>query len=400
MKIIHTSDWHLGQEFHTYDRSSEHEAFLEQLAALAASERPDALLICGDIYHTAVPSNAVMRFFTDGLDRIRQACPDMHIIVTAGNHDSSSRLEITRSLWAHLGVTVIGRIERRPDGQVDFDRHIIHVKDSSGHICGHVVALPHVFPQNYPVPDGDVPKEKRPAAFMAGLGRRVLETCGDGLPVVMAAHLAMTGSDMSGHDASRGGMDCTDIGEIAVPYDYLALGHIHFPQTLSGSRARYCGSPLPVSFDEDYPHSVSVVTLGKGSLPDIRTVAVRNPWPLKTIPGHPVSIDEALRLLRDFPADTCAYVRANVILEDVPPPNAMLKASEALEGKNARFCTFRWTRSGNAPENSAVQLDVEQVRSMDPVGLACMYYRDKFGTEMGDDMKHMLEEAVMAARDR
>lgn len=73
MKIIHTSDWHLGQEFYTYDRTQEHEAFLDQLAMIVREEKPDALVISGDIYHTSAPSNSVMRFFTDRLDRIRQA---------------------------------------------------------------------------------------------------------------------------------------------------------------------------------------------------------------------------------------------------------------------------------------------------------------------------------------
>ena len=393
MKIIHTSDWHLGQEFHTYDRTVEHEAFLSQLADIVKDEKPDALLVCGDIYHTATPSNSVMRFFTERLDMIRQACPGMNVILTAGNHDSSSRLEITRSLWAHLGVTVVGRIERKADGSVDFDRHIVPVHDNAGHKCGYVVAMPHVFPQNYPHIE-DAQGENRQKAFMARLGKRIREINTGGLPVVMTAHMALTGSDMSGHDASRGGMDCTDIGDIPVPYDYLALGHIHFPQTIRGGKARYCGSPVPASFDENYPHSISIVTVAKDSLPDIKTIRVVNPMPLKTIPEHAASFDEVLGLLGNFPSDENAYIRANVILEDVPPANAFLKASEALSGKKARFCTFRWEKAGNASQTSPVRLDVEQIRSISPVNLAMMYYRDRFGTEMTDGMKGLLEEAI------
>lgn len=393
MKIIHTSDWHLGQEFYTYDRTQEHEAFLDQLAMIVRKEKPDALVISGDIYHTSAPSNSVMRFFTERLDMIRQACPGMNVILTAGNHDSSSRLEITRSLWAHLGVTVVGRIERKADGSVDLDRHIVSVYDNAGHKCGYVVAMPHVFPQNYPYME-DGQGENRQRAFMARLGKHVSEINTEELPVVMTAHMALTGSDMSGHDASRGGMDCTDIGDIPVPYDYLALGHIHFPQTIRGGKARYCGSPVPVSFDENYPHSISVVTVVKDSLPDIKTVRVVNPLPVKTIPEHAASFDEVLGLLGNFPSDENAYIRANVILEDVPPANAFLKASEALAGKKARFCTFKWEKAGNAPQTSSVRLDVEQIRSISPVNLAMMYYRDRFGTEMTDGMKGLLEEAI------
>ena len=131
MKIIHTSDWHLGQEFYTYDRTDEHVAFLEQLQEIVAQEQPDALLIAGDIYHNATPSNGVMRMFNEHLDKIRQACPTMQIIVTAGNHDSSARLEVTRGLWKHLGVHIVGRIVKTED-RVDFDNHLIAIHNTTG----------------------------------------------------------------------------------------------------------------------------------------------------------------------------------------------------------------------------------------------------------------------------
>ena len=114
MKIIHTSDWHLGQEFYSYDRTEEHEAFLQQLENIVAIEQPDALVISGDIYHNATPSNSVMKLFNDHLDEIRKACPSMQIIIIAGNHDSASRLDIFASAWRHMNVHVIGRIEKKP----------------------------------------------------------------------------------------------------------------------------------------------------------------------------------------------------------------------------------------------------------------------------------------------
>lgn len=393
MKIIHTSDWHLGQEFYTYDRTEEHEAFLSQLRDIAAAEQPDALVVCGDIYHTATPSNSVMRFFTDWLDRIRQACPQMQIIVTAGNHDSSSRLEITRSLWAHLGVTVIGRIERK-DEVPDLDRLIVPVTGKDGRKCGYVIAMPHVFPQNYPAMSADTQREERRKAFMAALGKRAGELNTEGLPVVMTAHLTMTGSDMSGHDTSIGGLDSTDPAEIAVPYDYLALGHIHFPQTLPGGRIRYCGSPVPVSFEESYPHSISSVIVEKGCLPQIETIKIENPWPVKTIPDHKCAFSEAMSILKDFPAEEKAYIRVRATLEDVPPANAMPEAAEALAGKKARFCTFKWERSEKACGGRADDIDAERIRTISPVELAETYYRDRFGTEMDQSMRTLMEETV------
>ncbi len=171
----------------------------------------------------------------------------MQIIITAGNHDSSSKLsEINRNLWKYAGVTVVGSIRRDEAGQVDLERHIVEVKNGCGELKGYVIALPHVYPQNFPALDEEVPREERQYHFIQTLLNRVKERNQRNLPVVLMAHLALTGSDITGQDDGRGGMEYTDIRLMGEGYDYLALGHIHFPQTLSGGRARYCGSPLPV----------------------------------------------------------------------------------------------------------------------------------------------------------
>ena len=112
MKILHTSDWHLGQELYCFDRTEEHLSFLSQIENIVKEEQPDALVVSGDIYHNSTPSNSVMRMFSDALLKIANVNPQMKIIITAGNHDSSSRLEITRNIWQRLNVEVIGGIEK------------------------------------------------------------------------------------------------------------------------------------------------------------------------------------------------------------------------------------------------------------------------------------------------
>ena len=393
MKILHTSDWHLGQEFHSFDRTEEHLSFLIQLKDIVETEQPDVLVISGDIYHNATPSNTVMRLFTDRLDAVRRACPSMQIVVTAGNHDSSSRLEVTRTLWDHLGVYVVGRIEKNAD-QIDFDRHILLVHDKEGKPAGYVVALPHVFPHSFPLVSEDTPREERQSAFFQALANRMDEVNTDRLPVVMMAHMAITGSDITGHDEVRGGMEYTDLSELKVDFDYLALGHIHCPQMI-GERGRYCGSPVPVSFDENYPHSVTVVELQqKGDLPEIRTIPIQNPWPLKTLPKEAVSFDEALQLLEDFPKEEKAYIRLHVKLADVAPSNAMERACQAVEGKACRFCCFKWERPSGLQNTARTFTDVEQMKAQSPLEIADLYYQNKFGQPMGDDLRELLSQVV------
>ena len=88
MKIIHTADWHIGQNFYNYDRMEEHKYFFAQLNDIVKKEKPDALLISGDIYHTSIPSNSSTKLYTEALIDLHKSCPTMRIYVIAGNHDS------------------------------------------------------------------------------------------------------------------------------------------------------------------------------------------------------------------------------------------------------------------------------------------------------------------------
>ena len=395
MKILHTSDWHLGQDFYSYDRTEEHTAFLEQLCEIVSDEQPDVLIVAGDIYHNGTPSNTVMRLFTDRLDAVCSACPTMQVVVIAGNHDSSSRLEVNRTLWLHRQVHIIGRIEKK-EGKVDLDHHILPVFNQMGEKCGYVVALPHVFLHSFPLLDEETPYDDRRELFFQALANRVNEVNTEGLPVVMTAHMALTGSDITGHDTVRGGMEYLNVTDLKVPFDYLALGHIHCPQWLDETTARYCGSPVAVNFDERYGHSVTVVELEKGGeKPVCRYLPIHNPWPLKTLPSKALPFEEMLQELAAFPDDEQAYIRCQVLLPDVPPQNAQEQVQRVIKEKKCRFCCFKWEH----PERTATERvqafdDVEQMKEHSPVEVAGMYYEHRYGHAMDEEMKELLEQVV------
>ena len=98
MKIIHTSDWHLGDRLSNYDRTDEEDHFFGQLAAVVEKEQPDALVVSGDVFDMGVPGNDVAKRFTDRLLDVLEKCPTMETVVIAGNHDSYSRLVVDDSL--------------------------------------------------------------------------------------------------------------------------------------------------------------------------------------------------------------------------------------------------------------------------------------------------------------
>lgn len=395
MKIIHTSDWHLGHQLYGYDRTEEQLSMLAQIRDITGRERPDALVIAGDIFHTPTPGAQVQRMYTDALLDIRNASPETVVVVTAGNHDSQSKIEVDRNLWQLAGVHVVGSIGRRDDGGADYSKHIIPIGDK-----GFVAAVPYVFEQNYPPAPGD---ESRQRAFFHGLLEAVAARNAGRLPVVLTAHLAVAGCDMSGNkvnDDGVGTIEFTPLSDFGDGWDYLALGHIHRPQTLGGGDgrrvARYSGTPLAVRFEEAYRHSVSIVRLESGRKPEVETVEIHNPRPLLTIPDHPATLDEALEALARVEGK--AYVRLSIKAGTVLPPDANERAVAATDGRECRFCLYKVETAGRREAaGPAAGLTAEELREMTVEEVARRYMErrgisDDTFLEMMNDINRQLEE--------
>lgn len=384
-KLIHTSDWHLGQNYYGYDRSEEQRDFLRQLAAIVAQEQPDALLVSGDIYHTAAPSSAAVSMYVEGMLDIHKACPGMAIVVIAGNHDSASRLESDSLLWRLAGVRVLGGIARDSQGLADLQRHIIPVTDK-----GIIAAVPYAHRNSFPkVSDEDIESGERQRAYFEALLEHVNAGNPDGLPVVLMAHLAVNNSDFTGHDRNMT-MECVEIDALGQGYDYAALGHIHRPQQVS-NHARYCGTPVPVSFDEQCEHSVSIVTIeAHGAMPQVTTTAIKNIRPLHTIPAKdPVDLETALALVEEQRNDVKnAYIRLNVAVERYLPNGAQERAAKAVNAQQGRFCEIKKTALNTASGPSR-QMTVEEFSRKQPIEVANQYYLEKIGRAMTDDEKAM-----------
>ena len=382
-KFIHTSDWHLGQNFYGYDRSEEQADFLHQLAGIVRKHQPDALLVSGDIFHTAAPSSAAVTMYVNAMLDIHNACPTMTIVVIAGNHDSASRLQSDSRLWELAGVRVMGGIARDDEGFADLDRHIIKVEGK-----GMIAAVPFAYPASFPMVNNDrVGSDQRQTVFFQSLLDRVQSQNAGQLPVVLMAHLAVNNSDFTGHDRSM--MECVEMDVLGNGYDYAALGHIHRPQDVS-ERARYCGTPIAVSFDEQCEHSVSIVEIdAHGSLPRVTTKRIKNIKPLHTIPADaPVAFEDALELLQGHDPEEPAYIRLNVMVDHYLPNGAHERAALAAADKQCRFCEIRKTVSDEAPHR-ATQMTMAEFNSKHPIEVANQFYSEKFHREMTDQEKDM-----------
>jgi DNA repair protein SbcD/Mre11 len=197
-----------------------------------------------------------------------------------------------------------------------------------------------------------------------------------------------------------GGIDSLEISDLGVGYDYLALGHIHHEQWIRGShhRIRYAGSPMAVSFDENYEHSVSLITIGKhGDEVELKKIAIENPKPLVTLPasenlqGNFTSWDEAKKLLEDFPSDIPAYIRLNVEVEDFLPVAANQEASQLVKDKLCRFCLINTRRKQHSEASQPRTMTVQEFQSEAPIDIARRYAED-CGITFDDELKEMFKE--------
>ena len=378
MKILHTSDWHLGHTLYNYDRTQEQMAMLLKIVDVVREEKPDLFLLCGDVYHTPQPSAAVQTMFTNALVAIHDANPEMTMVITAGNHDSGTKHDIFRTPWRALKVHTIGSVNPN-----QIEELIIEIAGK-----GYVIAVPYVNERNMP------------KGLFQELLNKVEEKNSNNLPVVMTAHLTVSGCDFAGHehatDYAVGGIDSYSIEEMGSGYDYLALGHIHHAQFVHGGhhRVRYSGTPIPVSFDENYPHSLTMVELtSHHEKPIIREVEIETHRPLVTLPTEgAVSWEKAKQVLANLPDDVEAYIRLHVEVEDFLPAEAHAEAQLISENKKCRFCVIN-TRRLNSPIREAKMMSVQEFKSEEPIDIAKRYAED-LGIEFDNDMNELFQQTL------
>ena len=302
MRIIHTADLHLGQiMYQDYSRDDEHDHFFAQLESWCLDYRPDALVVSGDIFDIQQPGATVKRRFNEYFVHLHNLLPDMAIVITAGNHDSASRIHADNAVWSLGNVKLVGIPPAsdslsRPDGwQLDY---IVHLPQ------GFIVAMPFTLGSRQ-----DIVQSILDYVSQLNSGLK---------PVVLMGHLAVTGTDFTGHNVDIGHLQTVNPDDLGSGFDYMALGHIHRPQTLGypgehepssiypAGVIRYSGSPLHVSCDEKYPHTVSLVDIdchgGNVTLTRLRIDEKHHFYELP-LNGPASSADEALASLRQFALD-------------------------------------------------------------------------------------------------
>lgn len=379
MKILHTSDWHLGHTIYNYDRTEEQTDMLNQIVEIVNNEKPDLFLLCGDVYHTAQPSASVQTMFVNALMNIHNANPEMTIVITAGNHDSGSRHEIFSAALETMKIYTIGNLTKE-----NFDKHIIEIPNK-----GYVIAIPYTHERN--IPEG----------FFQQIIDYTIKQNTNNLPIIMSAHTTVKGCDFLGHDHASeytvGGIDTFDIDQMGEGYDYLALGHIHHEQFVHSGRhnIRYSGSPIQISFDENYPHSISIIEIDKhGDSPNTKKIEINNINPLVTLPTEGFATwEEAKELLQNFPNDSSAYIRLNIEIEDFIPVDANATAINIASTKQCKFCYINAKRKTQINSEEISTMTIEEFQNESPINIVKRYTKDT-NTIFNDEMIELLNAVI------
>lgn len=292
MRIIHTGDWHIGQMLSGYTREHEHRAVLGELVRVASEREADALILAGDVFDSQNPSGDSQALFYDTLLALRRARPTLEIVVTAGNHDAAGRLEAPGALLRAIGVHVVGNV-RRHDGIIDARRHLVPLKNARGEIAANVLAVS--YPTAACLPPlgrygGDIARAT--SDLYAELMEAARPRLG-GLPLVVTGHLHVAGG-LESEGAERrilvGGEHALSHRDLPSEVDaaYIALGHLHKPQSIGRETIRYSGSLFPLSATEQpYQHGLTLLTLPASAwraAPTIEHIPLARPVPFLRLP--------------------------------------------------------------------------------------------------------------------
>ncbi len=258
LKILHTSDWHLGRSLYGRKRYEEFSAFLDWLADTVERRRIDVLLVAGDVFDTTAPNNRAQALYYRFLERVsRSRCA--HVVVIGGNHDSPSFLDAPRALLRALSVHVIGAAAADPAEEV------LLLENDAGEPMAIVAAVPYLRDRDIRSAEAGESTEDKARKLVEGIrdhyaavgaaAQALQERLGQEIPIIGMGHLFAAGGETVEGDGVRelyvGSL--AHVGSTVFPdcFDYVALGHLHVPQKVGGAEhIRYAGSPLPMGFGE------------------------------------------------------------------------------------------------------------------------------------------------------
>lgn len=406
MKVLHTSDWHLGQQFYEHDRREEHTAFFTWLLTTLKEQQIDLLLVAGDIYHTATPSasaeNQLYQFIKDA----KKCCPQLHVVIIAGNHDSANRILAAQPLLAQFDTHVVGRFDINTPSNTVIELNINNKRAV-------VVAMPFLRSSDI----SSLSQTKNGPSYAQGVANayelaleHAYKINEQNSPLIVMGHLHAKGGDISS-DSERnlviGGEESISANVFGNKANYVALGHLHKAQQVAKNETiRYSGTPIPMSFSErNYTHQVNVIEFKSDEKQAISTTV--NPLYI------PRSADVIILPKGECVplSDLCEQIKTLDTTQNTVAPylRVKLKSSDtdttfreqielALEGKNVKFCGIERVREQTAQTNNDPGFeDLSEIEMLNPLNLLEQAFandKDMAGQSVPDELKALLNNVI------
>ncbi|PST90156.1 exonuclease sbcCD subunit D [Photobacterium sp. NCIMB 13483] len=349
MKIIHTSDWHLGHQLHGYSRATEHQAFLDWLADTLEQQQADALLVAGDIFDTANPAASAWEMLYRFLARLAKTLPKLDVVMIGGNHDSPSKLDAPQALLKAFDLHLVGGIHRLDNGELDCERMLVPLTNANGEQAAWVLAVPFLRSADLRtenLAETDDRLIKGVEVLYAEMTAAARERKQPQQALIGMGHAYMASgkiSEMSERRVLGGNQHALPATIFADDVSYVALGHLHLAQKVAKQEhVRYCGSPIPLSMAErNYSHQIVMVELDGTDVTNIEPITIPRSVDMLKVPTKPAPLDEVLVALKalsddELPREQQPFLEVHVLLDK---PQALLreKVLQALEGKSVRL---------------------------------------------------------------
>ncbi len=413
MKLLHTSDWHIGHTLHDISREEEHTYFLKWLIDVIRKEKISALIIAGDIFDNANPHASSQQMYYDFLIQCRQNFPSLDIVVIGGNHDSALRLDAPASLLKSMKIHVVGGL----DPKEDCNKYIIPLYADKNAPWAYVAAVP--FLRDFALPkfaeeeDYSTKYEKCAQNIYSQLLEEIQKRKEPYQAAIATGHcfLAYSETSLQSERKIRGNLDAWNVNIFPEWVSYVALGHLHKKQIVGQRKeVRYSGSPIPFSFSEiNYEHSVCVVEFTQGRVTNIQEIPVPRPRPLLRIPKEGGTLDflsfqvelEQLKGHLDY----------NILDENKKPllqvslhvynyePDLRFKIEQEVIGLPLKLVDIRIDNKAEKKQTQFEKYQGDSLKEIDPIEIFIDKARKELNEEPEEELLHEFRKLIAHCKD-
>ena len=373
MRVLHTSDWHVGKRLMGRERLDEQAEVLDEIARVCENEQIELVLLAGDVFDTYTPSSQAEELFFSKIKMI--AGENRAVLIISGNHDDGVRLSAVAPLSEEQGVFIIGNA-RTPVRISQTARKTKPVRSGKGFVVFENEQKEQVFVSTLPYPnEARFKEEKSGLEYIDQMKKWIDEGERENvekLPSIFMAHLFVAGGKVSDSEREIDLGGARAIPVTALPKsDYVALGHLHKKQRMGGGNCYYSGSPLQYSFDETPDKGVKIFELSVGGVKNLKDLPLKSGKKLLRLEAE--KVDDAERLLQAYPHN---LIELKLIL------SAPLTSSDA-----ARLTANENLVSLLTEVRTESEIEFQSRKGLSDAELFDAYYKANYNAEPKEELK-------------